>query len=407
MKKFLAIVLCIMVTLSGCGSKSRTQAEASNIKESTIASEEMGDESGYEFKPDFASLDDKDLLRYVKDNVYNEVVSQLNSDKYYVENVDATYVSKEYLEELSYNSKSNIFFGYTLADIEGLYGSSKYVFTVDENGNTVVAPFEDYDDTYEQVVKNVVIGTGVILICVTVSAVTAGAGAPVVSLIFATSAKTGTVMALSSATIGGVASGVVTGIETGDINKAIKKGALSASQDFKWGAISGAVAGGAAETAKYANAMKELRGADIYLTKQQAAYIQMKTGYPTDVISQFHTMDEYKVFEDAHLKNAFVNGKNALIRSDIDLNIKDESGATNLERMMNGRPPLDINGNSYELHHIGQEADGTLAVLTQSEHDNTALHEFKKITEIDRGVFATQRRNFWKAMAEIYKEGAT
>lgn len=57
--------------------------------------------------------------------------------------------------------------------------------------------------------KNVAIGTGVILVCVTVSAVTAGAGAPAISLIFAASAKTGTIMALSSAGFGGFTAGVV------------------------------------------------------------------------------------------------------------------------------------------------------------------------------------------------------
>ena len=112
---------------------------------------------------------------------------------------------------------------------------------------TGVTAFEDYDDTFDRVIKNVAIGTGVILICVTVSAVTAGVGAPAVSIIFAASAKTGATFALSSATFGGVASGVITGLETKDFDAALKAAALSGSEGFKWGAITGAVVGGVSE----------------------------------------------------------------------------------------------------------------------------------------------------------------
>jgi hypothetical protein len=342
----------------------------------------------------------------VKDNVYLEVVRSLNSEDYYVENVDTVYISKEYLEELSYNSQANIFFGYTLEEIEETYGDSRYVFTVDDEGNTVVQPFEDYDDTYDQIIKNVAIGTGVILVCVTVSAVTAGAGAPAVSLIFATSAKTGTVMALSSGALGGVATGLITGIETGDMNEAVKAGALAGSDNFKWGAITGVIAGGASETVKYTKAMNALKGAELNISMQEAASIQMETGYPTKVISQFHSMEEYQVFKDAGLKAKMVNGEIALVRSDIDLTIVDEYGRTNLQRMQLGLSPLDSAGNSYELHHIGQKADATLAILTQSEHDSASLHGFKTISEIDRNVFATQRKNFWKTMAQKLESGA-
>jgi hypothetical protein len=73
--------------------------------------------------------------------------------------------------------------------------------------------------------------------------------------------------------------------------------------------------------------------------------------------------------------------------------------------MESGLAPLDPDGNYYELHHIGQEADGTLAILTQSEHDNAVLHGFKSISEINRSIFAGQKKKFWMTMAQMLKNG--
>ncbi|MCQ2548569.1 MAG: HNH/ENDO VII family nuclease [Lachnospiraceae bacterium] len=432
MKRTIALLLACTLTICGCSqttvepvntletenyNQEETQDEAYSSEEidldeglselaTEIPIEEQGDPSEYEYEVSFNGLDDEELLQYVEDNLYAEIIKQMDSSDYYVENVSAVYVSKEYLEEVSYNSKSNIFFGYSLEDIEEVYGDSKYVFTLGDNGETIVSPFEDYDDTYDQIIKNVAIGTGVILVCVTVSAVTAGAGAPAVSLIFAASAKTGTVMALSSGTLSGVVAGTVKGFETGDMSEAFKAGSLAASESFKWGAITGVITGGASETVKYAKAMKALKGAELNLTMQEAAAMQMQTGYPIKTIQEFHSMEEVKVFQEVGLKSVIVNGKPALVRKDIDLNLVDEYGRTNLMRMKNGLSPLDSVGNSYELHHIGQTSDATLAILTRNEHDNAFLHGFKQISEIDRTAFATQRSQFWKTMANLLESGA-
>lgn len=257
--------------------------------------------------PEFTGLDDPDLLRYVEDSVYADLIAQLNSDDYFVENVSAIYYSKEYLEELSYNSQENIYFGYTLSELDGQFQGTKFVFDLGENGQTVVHEFEEYDDTYDKVIKNVAVGTGVILICVTVSAVSAGVGAPAVSAIFAASAKTGTMFALSSGTISGVSAGIVKGIETKNFDQAIKAAALEGSEGFKWGAISGSIAGGAGEAIA-------LHGATMNgLTMNEAAVLQKESGYPLDVIKQFKSMDEYNVYKNAGLKAQMVNGKLALV----------------------------------------------------------------------------------------------
>ena len=232
MKKRMSILLAvvlIMLSLSQCYFADET--ESVSIGENVLSN-------------DFSGLNDSDLLQYVEEDLYTKISDQLEED-YYVENVSAVYVSKEYLEELAYNSRSNIFFGYTLDELELAFEGKQYVFTLGDNGETTVKEFEEYDDTFDRVIKNVAIGSGVILICVTISVVTGGVGAPAASMIFAASAKTGAIFALSSGALSGVVTGTVTGIETGDMNEALKAAALAGSESFKWGAITGAVSGGA------------------------------------------------------------------------------------------------------------------------------------------------------------------
>lgn len=249
--------------------------------------------------------------------------------------------------------------------------------------------------------KNVAIGTGVILVCVTVSAVSAGAGAPAVSVIFAASAKTGALMALTSGGFGAISAGIVRGIQTGDFNEAMEAAALAGSEGFKWGAISGAISGGTQE----AFALKAATRSG--LTMNEAAIIQQESGLPMDVISQLHSMDEYLVYKDAGLKPVMVNGRTALVQN-IDLNyvstLPDESEVTNLVRMQRGYAPLDpTTGKAYQLHHIGQKADGTLAILTESQHQGNSaiLNIVGKESEIDRQAFNATRKAFWEYLGKV------
>lgn len=350
----------------------------------------------------FTSLNDPNLMRYVEDTVYTDLVNQLDSDKYFVENVEAVYISKEYLDELAYNSQENIYFGYKLSDLEEAFQGDKFIFTLGENGQTDVVPFEEYDDTFDKVIRNVAIGTGVILLCVTVSVVTGGAGALAVSMIFAASAKSATVFALSSGVISGVSAGVVEGIQTHDFDKAVKAAAFKGSEGYMWGACTGAITGGSSEAIA-------LKGATLNgLTMKQAATIQKESKYPIDVIKQFSNMEQFEICKEAGLTAEMVNGKTALIRN-IDLNFVDEAtGMTNLELMQQGKAAIDpISGLPYELHHIGQKADSTLAILTKAEHmqngNNKIWHVFGKASEAHApgNTWDTQRMDFWKSMATL------
>ncbi len=386
-------------------SESGIQQESNDEVSSKEDPEEEFDLTSYrEFEPNYSRLSDPDLLRYIEDNMYAEMVSSLDSEEYFVQNINAIYLSKEYIEELEYNSQENIFFGYTLSELDAEFQGTRYVFTLSEDGETVVKPFEGYDDTYEKVLKNVAIGTGVILVCVTVSVVTAGAGAPAVSMIFAASAKTGTVMAVSSGAMGGIAAGITTGIQTKDFDQAVKAATLAGSEGFKMGAISGAIAGGASEAVL-------LKGATMNgLTMNEAAIMQKK-GYPLDVIKQFNSMEQFEVCEKAGLKPGMIDGKSALLR-EIDLKQVDEAGLTNAQRIAKGQTPLDPDGIPYELHHVGQKVDSTLAILTKEEHRLRDMNKvWHKVVEAGEGVHSqnpnwpSERVAFWRAYLELYEKG--
>lgn len=186
----------------------------------------------------FNSLDDTEFHDFIEDAVYSDLVNSFSSDDYYVENVEVAYISKEYLDEVVYNSLENLYFGYKLSEIDKVFQGEKYIFTLNENGQTDVVPFEEYDDTYEKVVRNVAIGTGVILLCVTVSVATGGA----FSMIFATS---GAIGALTDGAIDGAVTFAFEYAQTKNPQEALKRSTLAASEGYMFGAITGAVTGGA------------------------------------------------------------------------------------------------------------------------------------------------------------------
>jgi len=401
MKRIIALILSFTMLLSGCAPAQMEQDPTDNT---TAPTAELPAQTTVwvDDVPEYNALDDADLLYHLEDLVYRETVSALNSTEYVVENISAVYISKEYLEEVAFNSQSNIYFGYTLAELDELFQGSRYVFTLGSDGQTTVQELQEIEDTAtETMLKNLAIGTGVILIYVTVSAVSAGVGAPAVSVIFAASAKTGTLMALTSGGFGAISAGIVRGIQTGDFNEAMEAAALAGSEGFKWGAISGAISGGAQEAFALKAATKS------GLTMNEAAIIQQESGLPMDVISQLHSMDEYLLYKDAGLKPVMVNGRTALVQN-IDLNyvstLPDGSEVTNLVRMQRGYAPLDpTTGKAYQLHHIGQKADGTLAILTESQHQGNSaiLNIVGKESEIDRQAFIATRKAFWEYLGKV------
>lgn len=175
MKRVVALLLSIMMLLTGCG---QVQSQTILASESSVTVEQTESvESTTELVvsdeavPQYDSLDDEDLLAYVENLVYRDAVTALNSDEYFVENVSAVYISKEYLEEVAFNAQSNIYFGYTLAELDEVFQGTKYIFTLSDDGTTTVQELQKIEAvSTETMLKNVAIGTGVILICQTILA---------------------------------------------------------------------------------------------------------------------------------------------------------------------------------------------------------------------------------------------
>lgn len=80
--------------------------------------------------------------------------------------------------------------------------------------------------------------------------------------------------------------------------------------------------------------------------------------------------------------------------------------------MQDGYAPLDPTGTKYQLHHIGQNNDSPLAVLTQAEHTGNGNDPiWHTLTEgfenpSSQPGWAKIRENFWKDYAKKVVEGS-
>ena len=70
----------------------------------------------------------------------------------------------------------------------------------------------------------------------------------------------------------------------------------------------------------------------------------------------------------------------------------EDAGRNNFVRLSKGLNPIDSSGNTFQWHHIGQNNDAALALLTATEHDAGALHGFKVVSEIDRTAFDAYKK---------------
>lgn len=140
------------------------------------------------------------------------------------------------------------------------------------------------------------------------------------------------------------------------------------------------------------------------LTDEQKEKLRELTGWSDEILDAIGSWEEAEIYMKAGLKEVEINGKKCLIRDDIDLDLEDEDGITNRQRMERGRPPITKDGEEVELHHIGQKQNSPLAELTMEQHrgvgNDTILHDKTKETEIDRNEFGKERREHWKDRVE-------
>lgn len=404
MKKMFLLFLVFTLVISGCSLNPTNNMHI----EDKIQSDESNNLAFLQEKGD--RLDNPDLLPYIENSVYQDLVQRFDSDRFFVENVQAKYISKEYLDELSFNSQSNSYFGFNLKDLDKEFQDVKYIFTTDDNGKTTVKEFKKFDSQFDTVIKNVAIGTGVILVCVTVTVLTSGAGAPTaVNVIFAASAKGAVTFGTSGSVFGGVSKAIASASKGESLDKILSDVAVGASEGFKWGAITGAVTGG---TGKFFDLN---RGAKAGLSLNEVAKIQKESKWPTDVIKSIKNMDQYNLYKQSNLKHVVIKNRNYLIK-DIDLDYKvlqnDGKYLTNRELMRIGSSPVDkITNEKIELHHLNQEIDGTLATLSFSEHRASSVNAILHDSSIEKGVhskigsmWTPAKVQHWKDLLEYYEK---
>lgn len=105
------------------------------------------------------------------------------------------------------------------------------------------------------------------------------------------------------------------------------------------------------------------------------------------------------------LEPRVVNGRQSLVRADIDWNTKvDAFGRNNLERTKQGLSPISPNGRPYEIHHQGQKNSGVFAELTSEQHrgpgNNTILHPIRQGSDVIHGP------EWQKLVSDYWKERA-
>ena len=371
MRKWAALILSIILICNPLGA---TMADAEDAVPDFVMEESF----------DFDSLDAPAFLQYMEDSVYSNLESQLVGCEafYQINDVSATFVSREYLEETAYNSKANIFFGYTLAQIDEVFQGKKYVFTLSDEGETIVQEFlEIPNDTYNRVIRNVLIGTGVILICVTISVLTAGGAAPAVAaygtsvtgmaaagtvttaakvhMIFTVSAQSAASFAASGTFFAGAATLVARGLETGwDMDAMAESALVNSSEAFKWSAISGAIIGGADEAFQIHRISRgpmkpkeaEKTALAHYGGREQVSYLNgeevpygTNEGVRPDIVAGNEAI-EVKCYDLAHAPNLYELRKT--LRTEISQRVD------NLPEGMTQRIVLNVEGRGYTQQFV-------------------------------------------------------
>lgn len=150
------------------------------------------------------------------------------------------------------------------------------------------------------------------------------------------------------------------------------------------------------------------------LTKENREQIKQETGWSDKIIDSIKNMEQYGVLKNADLVEIQINGRECLVKTNIDLDHADEDGITNRERISRGLAPLDSKTEKpLELHHLGQKADSPLVELTEEEHrtgeyvagkkNQSLWHDNSVTTEVhgDGNSWDHERREHWKTRAEM------
>lgn len=240
-----------------------------------------------------------------------------------------------------------------MQELNEAFEGTRFVFTLGEDGTTAVQAFEAYDDALDVALFDLTTGGGVILLCVTVTAVSG-----------------------ALAVTGGALLGRAT---KSDLEL---RDAAIIQQETKW-------------PSRFIGSFKSKSEYDAYrafmqregLSVKDIQVIAKETVWDARAIKAISSMDEYQIYKGANLKSIVVNGKTLLAKKNVNWNLRDEKGRSNSERVHKYKlAPIDETGHPYEIHHIGQNPDDPFAMLSRSEHrgsGNMKILHPKQASEVE------------------------
>ena len=175
----------------------------------------------------------------IEELISEKLNDALKDSDYEIGKIEGKFISQEYIEEVAYNTKANIFFGYTLAQLDAQFEGTRYVFTLGDDDQTTVIPFEEYIDesVYMKLLKDMAVGAGVILVCVTVASM--AKDAPAICVVLSIGGFDDA-EALASC-LEFLVNGVVAYIQTGDLSEVFDAVLLDGNGEVNWSAIVGLV----------------------------------------------------------------------------------------------------------------------------------------------------------------------
>jgi hypothetical protein len=102
------------------------------------------------------------------------------------------------------------------------------------------------------------------------------------------------------------------------------------------------------------------------------------------------------------------DGKKVYQRNDlIDPNRKDCQGNTNLQRMLNRRPPIGTDDKIIIMHHMTQDDEGPMAEVSTTMHDDHRgvihINVNEEGSRINRPAYNNWRKRYWRSRADDFR----
>ena len=146
----------------------------------------------------------------------------------------------------------------------------------------------------------------------------------------------------------------------------------------------------------------------IGLSYQEQTILSNEYNFSSSICSYIRDIKEAEIYKNQNLEEIIIDGKPCLSAyKNINYDLTDSWGLTNLERMKLGLAPIDDTGTPYELNRIGQRQDSPFAELPKDQHtgkkNNFILHTTRNVkSKVDHITnYPIERKNHWIYLSGI------